>query len=616
MTGRPERPLTKLQTPELFLPDGTKVKVELLAEGQQFVADGIHPDTGKPYTWTNGSPAEVAIGELPVVTEEQARGVITEAERLLRAAGAREKEKPRQERHHGPNGTGGGFFAQVNAGALKDIAAWARTLFPRARFEPGTGAWRVSSKDLGRDLEEDISIHPDGIRDFGKEEPLSPVDLVMRHAGTATPAEAALWLCERLRMDPATLGYTGKRKPTESNEDNDQLLCERPDLRRIADIPPRQWAYGNFLLFGSTSVVGAVDGGGKGAQAVVIALSMITGRALLGEHVWRKGPVAIITYEDDKAEWCRRIAAACLHYEIDYETVITGFHFLRRPNSRVRLAAKSPVTGNTIFPDGDDIIARLIEIGAVLLIIDPFNHAHALEDGNNNALIAQVAGEAARIAAESQAALLVLHHLRKGATGAPDDLMGALVLRATFRACRILARMTAEQAEKLKIPSREAWRYCRIAGTKENYAPPPELATWYRLESVDLGNPAGIYTRGDNVQAMTAWTPVSPFKDLPITAIADIFDAVRSSQKENRWLSPDARSNNWIGKIITTITGKSDDDATIIIKEWMENEVLKKDKVKDPKRRHEVNCLILNEAKAAEIVPNHLFRQSLENDDQ
>jgi hypothetical protein len=32
-------------------------------------------------------------------------------------------------------------------------------------------------------------------------------------------------------------------------------------------------------------------------------------------------------------------------------------------------------------------------IGAVMLTVDPFNHAHDLEDGNNNAGIAKVAGE-------------------------------------------------------------------------------------------------------------------------------------------------------------------------------------------------------------------------------
>jgi hypothetical protein len=45
----------------------------------------------------------------------------------------------------------------------------------------------------------------------------------------------------------------------------------------ISAIPPRKWAYGKFLLFGSAAAIGAVDGGGKGAHAVVVGLAMVTG---------------------------------------------------------------------------------------------------------------------------------------------------------------------------------------------------------------------------------------------------------------------------------------------------------------------------------------------------
>src|SRR5262249_18268793 len=40
---RAAQPLLKLATPPLFLPDSTKVQVEILGLGQQFVADGTHP---------------------------------------------------------------------------------------------------------------------------------------------------------------------------------------------------------------------------------------------------------------------------------------------------------------------------------------------------------------------------------------------------------------------------------------------------------------------------------------------------------------------------------------------------------------------------------------------
>jgi hypothetical protein len=39
-------------------------------------------------------------------------------------------------------------------------------VLPKA-VKQATGGWRVTSNDLGRNYEEDLSIHPTGIRDFG-----------------------------------------------------------------------------------------------------------------------------------------------------------------------------------------------------------------------------------------------------------------------------------------------------------------------------------------------------------------------------------------------------------------------------------------------------------------
>lgn len=394
-------------------------------------------------------------------------------------------------------------------------------------------------------------------------------------------------------------------KPSNESRDHNRsdftpLLCEHALPHPISSIPPRQWAYGKFLLFGSASVIGAVDGGGKGANAVIIALSMITGGALLGEHVWRKGPVAIVTYEDGETEWRRRIAAACLHYGINYEIVIGSFHFISRPGSRVCFAAPGP--RGVVFPDGDTIIKQLKAIGAVLLIVDPLNHAHNLEDGNNNVIIAKVAGEVTRVAQESDVAALVLHHLREGSTGDPDDLMGALSLRATFRACRILARMTTKEAEGLGLPSRQAWRYSRIAGTKENYAPPPEIATWYRLESVALNNGSELYSDGDDVQVSTVWTPPAGFEGLSLNVIAEIFAALRIIPGPALRYSPDRRSAEWIGIPIARITGKTPAETARIVLTWRKNGVLLKGEYDHPTQRKPRSYVTLDEAKAAEIL--------------
>lgn len=229
---RVEAPLKKLETPELLLDDGTKLQVEVLGDGQQFVAHGIHPGTGRPYAWPLKAPEDVPLPELPIVTEAAIRGFLAAAEALLRGAGGRtekEREKaakadpPRQEeRTTGgarpkAGAAGSEFFKAVNRRALDRIGAWLPNIFPRAEQQPGTGAWRVSSADLGRDLEEDLSVHPaDGGQDFGTRKSCSPINIVMQHDGAPTPQDAAFWLCERLGIVPAALGW---REPKAKRRD-------------------------------------------------------------------------------------------------------------------------------------------------------------------------------------------------------------------------------------------------------------------------------------------------------------------------------------------------------------------------------------------------------------
>jgi putative DNA primase/helicase len=73
-----------------------KQKLELLCDGQQVVCLGIHPDTGKPYSWANGHPPNVKWTELPPITEAEARELVeTAAEMLCSLHGyALAKEKP------------------------------------------------------------------------------------------------------------------------------------------------------------------------------------------------------------------------------------------------------------------------------------------------------------------------------------------------------------------------------------------------------------------------------------------------------------------------------------------------------------------------------------------
>ena len=61
-------------------------KVEFLGLGQQFVAFGIHPDTGQPYHWVGDTPLDVPLDALPCVTRDQLLALKVEIEALLPSA--------------------------------------------------------------------------------------------------------------------------------------------------------------------------------------------------------------------------------------------------------------------------------------------------------------------------------------------------------------------------------------------------------------------------------------------------------------------------------------------------------------------------------------------------
>lgn len=95
----------------------------------------------------------------------------------------------------------------LNARALANTDLWVPALFDGTAKKTARGIYRVSSAALGRDLQEDLSISPEGICDFGvadmgddREGKRTPVELVMEHRKVDTAAAAA-WLREALGIE-------------------------------------------------------------------------------------------------------------------------------------------------------------------------------------------------------------------------------------------------------------------------------------------------------------------------------------------------------------------------------------------------------------------------------
>jgi putative DNA primase/helicase len=67
--------------------DKTIHTIEVLADGQQYIAEGDHPDTGQPYRWEGGDLLSVPREQLPLLNEATARHFIDKAAAIMTAAG-------------------------------------------------------------------------------------------------------------------------------------------------------------------------------------------------------------------------------------------------------------------------------------------------------------------------------------------------------------------------------------------------------------------------------------------------------------------------------------------------------------------------------------------------
>lgn len=134
--------------------------------------------------------------------------------RLLHALVPAPAARPAAPRPSAP--TPADFFGRVNARAMAALSAWVPALLPAA--VPYHDGFRVKSAALGRPLEEDLSITPVGIVDFGVHDQgdpsagkRTPIDLVLEHGRQTDATEAAMWLCRTMGIDPPALGWNAPR---------------------------------------------------------------------------------------------------------------------------------------------------------------------------------------------------------------------------------------------------------------------------------------------------------------------------------------------------------------------------------------------------------------------
>lgn len=353
-----------------------------------------------------------------------------------------------------------------------------------------------------------------------------------------------------------------------------------------AVIAPRPWLYGTALVAGFVSLLVAPGGVGKSALAIAEALALATGRPLLGERVHHPVGVWVLNLEDPLDEIERRVAAAMIQHGVSRED-LGGRLFLHSGRDRRIVMAEESGDGGIVFPDQEGLCAAAIAAGIGCLIVDPFVRSHHLEE-NSNPHMDAAASAWAEIAQATGAAVMLVHHVRKGAAPDAEAARGAKALTDAARIARILSPMSDAEGEELGISPTERARLIRLDDVKANLAPRAGKAAWYRLESVALGNATEAYPRGDHVQAVARFRPPTVWAKLSAADCNAALDLIAAGPEPGLLYAAQRRgrgTERWAGRVLIERFRLAEGEAARVIATWLETGLLVTCEYRDREQR-------------------------------
>jgi hypothetical protein len=532
---RTDEPFKKFSL-NVIAPDGkTGQKIEILGDGQQFVAYGIHPDTKKPYQWHGGELSDVSREDLPCVSESDMKAFLAEAEGVLATHGYTPKGKR-----------------------------------PKKKLNGGQNIWESCGEDANRNSSaDDWQYLLDHIRE-GHELHDSLLSLAAKMVTSGMAAGAvvnflrgAMNSSEAPRDDRWQNRYYDIPRLVKDAEDFrppvDREVSSIPGLSDewcdVTKVPRRQWLYGQHYIRGLVTSSVAEGGVGKSTLAVAEAICLSAGDGALRFPVEEQVKVWYWNGEEPRAEIKRRVHAACQHHKIDPYAIAKTFHFTSGLDEfpiKIVTATKKGITVD------EKLVSKIIafiqgnDIGA--MVIDPLIKCHGVPENDNTAMDV-VNRTWGHIAAVTNCSVELIHHTRKGIKGDTSgnfasDARGAGATMDGVRGSRVLNRMSEKEAGEFDVKDR--FEFFRVDRGKVNMIRQGEAACWYRLVSVHIGNGEPDFTlSGDNVQTVERWAPPSVFD----TVTTAHMHAVRAKVAVGEYLRDCRAGGDWVGVVVAEVVG-------------------------------------------------------------
>jgi RecA-family ATPase len=298
---------------------------------------------------------------------------------------------------------------------------------------------------------------------------------------------------------------------------------------------------------------------GKSTLVVAEALSMASGKPLLGIIPSGRLRTWVWNLEDPKEETERKIQATALHYNLSAAD-IEGYLFVDSGRDQKLVIAETTRDGAKIIrPVVDSLIQEIIARKIDVLIIDPFISSHRVVE--NTADMDLVVKQWNEVAELGNCAVVLVHHTRKGELEKTvESARGSGSITDACRSVEVLNRMTPQEAKQAGVKNHRL--YFRVYDDKPNLAPPKETSDWYKLQNVDLGNgslPGGL--GGDQVGVAITWL----WPDFMAGITGSDFEKVAQVIRGGKFRKS-SQAKDWVGKAVGRALNLSvkDDKAKIL----------------------------------------------------
>lgn len=311
----------------LEFPNGQRI--ELLGEGRQFVSEGIHPTTGKPYDWQDGR--RVRADGLATITAEQLKAFYeTVCKEFPQAA------EPKPGTLTGDNRPGD---QSALKGKIEHVQQAVRALTNPADF--GYDDYIRVGAAIKAATQDDEAIGLYLFQEWaakweGGENSFDRVQADWNRI-KAPYGIGAQWLYDHAAQHGFDKGAVDvERFDVLPNAGATDVVIGKIDFERASRfsveeldaLKPPEFVLGSRFQPGQLTLGIGPPGVSKSTFMLLTAAAIVTGQALTGEPVFKAGPVLIYNAEDPREVILRRINAIAKRFGLDRASIADRVHVL------------------------------------------------------------------------------------------------------------------------------------------------------------------------------------------------------------------------------------------------------------------------------------------------